>query len=175
MCSASSRITRSRVSRKTSTINRSAPLQPRSTRMASSWSSAWVTEAPLSMAILVAVVSWPFNVPTMRSRMVISCSSVRARYARIVKTLGAFGLDDFRHGHAKLVFHQNHFAACHQAIVDVDVDRFADAAVKFEHGAGSEFQQFADIHLRAAEHGRDLNRHVENGFQVGGYPRGLFV
>jgi hypothetical protein len=37
-----------------------------------------VTEAPLSMAILVAVVSWPFNVPTMRSRMVISCSSVGA-------------------------------------------------------------------------------------------------
>ena len=47
-------------------------------RIACSWSSAWVTEAPFSMAILVAVVSWPFNVPTMRSRMVISCSSVRS-------------------------------------------------------------------------------------------------
>ena len=32
-----------------------------------------LTEAPMSMAILVAVVSWPFNVPTMRSRMIISC------------------------------------------------------------------------------------------------------
>src|SRR3979490_283255 len=148
MCSASSRITRSRVSRKTSATNRSAPLPPRNTRIACSWSSAWVTEAPLSMAILVAVVSWPFNVPTMRSRMVISCSSVRARYARIVKTLGAFRLDDFRHGHAKLVFHQNHFAARHQPIVDVDVDRFADAAIELEHGTGPELQQFADIHLR---------------------------
>jgi len=26
----------------------------------------------------VAVVSWPFSVPTMRSRMSVSCSSVRA-------------------------------------------------------------------------------------------------
>jgi hypothetical protein len=32
----------------------------------------------------VAVVSWPFNVPTMRSRIIISCSSVRADYARAV-------------------------------------------------------------------------------------------
>src|SRR5450755_287900 len=129
------------------------------------------------MAILVAVVSWPFNVPTMRSRMVISCSSVRARYARIAKKepLGAFRLDDFRHGHAKLVFHQNHFAARHQPVVDIDVDCFADAAIEFEHGAGPEFQQFADIHLRAAEHGRDLHGHVEHGFQVGGNAGGLFV
>src|SRR5438477_311411 len=85
MCSASSRITRSRMSRLTSTSSRSAPLPPRSTRIACSWSSAWVTEAPLSMAILVAVVSWPFNVPTMRSRMSISCSSVRAGHARSVQ------------------------------------------------------------------------------------------
>jgi hypothetical protein len=34
--------------------------------------------APFSIAILVAVVSWPFNVPTMRSRMSVSCPSVRA-------------------------------------------------------------------------------------------------
>ena len=52
---------------------RSAPLPLRSTLMACSLPSAWVTEAPLSIAILVAVVSWPFNVPTMRSRMLISC------------------------------------------------------------------------------------------------------
>src|ERR1700737_5386895 len=154
MCSASSRITRSRMSRATSTSSRSAPLPPRSTRIACSRSSACVTEAPLSMAILVAVVSWPFNVPTMRSRMVISCSSVRARYARIVKTLGAFRLDDFRHGHAHVVFHQNHFAARHQPVVDVDVDGFADAAVQFGHGAGPEFQQFADALFRGAEKGR---------------------
>ena len=34
--------------------------------------SAWVTAAPRSIAILVAVVSWPLSVPTMRSRMVRS-------------------------------------------------------------------------------------------------------
>src|SRR3979490_3240869 len=177
ICLASSRITRSRMSRPTSTSNRSAPLPPRNTRMACSWSSAWVTEAPLAMAILVAVVSWPFSVPTMRSRMLISCSSVRARYARIAekRASAAFRLDDFRHGHAKLVFHQNHLSARHQAVVDVDVDRFTDAAIQFEYGAGPELQQFADVHLGAAEHGRDLYRYVEYGFQIGGNARSLFV
>src|ERR1700692_3733666 len=136
MCSASSRITRARMSRARSTSNRSAPLPPRNTRIACSLSSAWVTEAPLSMAILVAVVSWPFNVPTMRSRMVFSCQF--ARTARSLKVSGAFRLDDFRHGHAKLVFHQHHFAARHQAVVDIDVDGFADAAVELQHGAGAE-------------------------------------
>src|SRR6266481_6216425 len=174
MCSASSRITRSRMSSPTSTSSRSAPLPPRSTRIACSWSSAWVTEAPLSMAILVAVVSWPFNVPTMRSRMVIFCSQPWGAVS-LREPLAAFGLDDFRHGHAKLVFHQHHLAARHQAVVDVDVDGFADAAVEFEHGAGSEFQQFADIHLGAAEHRRNLHRHVKHRFQVGGDARGLLV
>src|SRR6201989_3149111 len=176
MCSASSRITKSRMSSATSTSKRSPPLPPRSTRIASSWSSAWVTEAPLSMAILVAVVSWPFRVPTMRSRMVFSCQSFHAISARRwLRASGAFRLDDFRHGHAKLVFHQNHFAARHQPVVDVDVDGFADAAVEFEHGAGPEPQQFADIHLGAAEHGRNLDRHVEHGFQIGGNARSVFV
>src|SRR5882724_5735519 len=176
MCSASRRITRSRMSRPTSTSNRSAPLPPRNTRMACSWSSAWITEAPLSMAILVAVVSWPFNVPTMRSRMVFSCQSFRAISARRwLKASGAFRLDDFRHGYAELVFHQNHFAARHQTVVDIDVDGLADAAVEFEHGAGAELQQLADIHLGAAKHRRDLHRHVEHGLQIGGDARGLFV
>src|SRR5207248_4291738 len=176
MCSASSRITRSRMSRLTSTSSRSAPLPPRSTRIACSWSSAWVTEAPLSMAILVAVVSWPFNVPTMRSRMSISCSSVRAGHARSVeRALAAFRLDDFRHGYAELVFDQDHLAARDQAVVDVDVDRLADAAIEFEHGARPELQQLADVHLGAAEHGRDLHRHVEHRLEVGGDARCLFV
>src|SRR3977135_1453365 len=177
MCSAARRSTRSRMSRATSTSNRSAPLPPRNTRIACSWSSAWVTEAPLSMAILVAVVSWPFSVPTMRSRMLISCSSVRARYARIAekRASAAFRLDDFRHGHAKLVFHQNHLSARHQPVVDIDVDGFADAAVEFEHGAGPELQQFADVHLGAAEHGRDLHRHVAHRLKVGCDTRGLVV
>src|SRR5437763_1286168 len=176
MCSTSSRITRSRMSSPTSTSSRSAPLPPRSTAMACSVVSAWVTEAPLSIAILVAVVSWPFNVPTMRSRIIVSCSSVRARLcAYRQKRLVAFRLDDFRHGHAKLVFHQHDFAARHQPVVDIDVDRFTDSAVEFEHGAGAEFQQFADIHLGTAEHRRDLHRHVEHGLEVGGDTRGLFV
>src|ERR1700710_448907 len=169
ICSASSRITRSRMSSATSTSNRSAPLPLRSTRIACSWFSAWVTEAPLSIAILVAVVSWPFRVPTMRSRMVFSCQSFRAISARRwLRASGAFRLDDFRHGHAELVFHQNHFAARHQAVVDVDIDGFADAAVELQHGAGAEFQQLADVHLGAAEYGRDLHRHVEHRFEIGG-------
>src|SRR6202035_5468622 len=176
MCSASSRITRSRMSSATSTSNRSAPLPPRNTRIACSWSSAWVTEAPLSMAILVAVVSWPFSVPTMRSRMSVSCSSVRARQARYrQRASGAFRLDDFRHGDAELVFHQNHFATRNQPVVDIDVDRLADPAVELQYRTGSELQQFADIHLGTAEHGRNLHRHVEHGFQIGGDARSLFV
>src|SRR3954454_5215301 len=154
MCSASNRITRSRMSSATSTSNRSAPLPPRSTPIACSLPSAWVTEAPLSIAILVAVVSWPFRVPTMRSRMSVSCLFVRANRAPIVGSAsGAFRLDDFRHGDAELVFHQHDFAPCHQAVVDVDIDGFADAAVELEHRAGAELQKLADVHLGAAEHG----------------------
>src|SRR6476659_2403740 len=176
MCSASSRITRSRMSRATSTSNRSAPLPPRSTAIACSVTSACVTEAPLSIAILVAVVSWPFNVPTMRSRIIISCSSVRARLcARSQNRLVAFRLDDFRHGHAKLVFHQHDFTARHQAVVDVDVDRFTDASVEFEYGAGAELEKLADAYFGAAGHRRDLHRHVEHGLEIGRDARGLFV
>src|SRR6516162_5698314 len=174
MCSASSRITRSRMSSPTSTSRRSAPLPPRSTAIACSEPSAWVTVAPLSMAILVAVVSWPFRVPTMRSRMCVSCSSVRAwRGAR--RKLATFGLDDFRHGHAQLVFHQHHLAARDQPVVDVDVDGFAHAPVEFEHSAGPELQEFADVHFRTSQHGRDLHGHVEDGFQVRGDARSLLV
>src|SRR6202030_1396293 len=93
------------------------------------------------------------------------------RRVSLEKASGALGLDDFRHGHAKLVFHQNHLAARHQTVVDVNVDGFADAAVEFEHGAGPEFQQLADIHLRAAEHGRHLDRYVEHSLQIGGDAR----
>src|SRR6185437_9911339 len=154
MCSASSRITRSRISSETSTRSRSAPLPPRNTRIACSLSSAWVTEAPLSIAILVAVVSCPFNVPTIRSRMVFSCSSVRALQARLIKkSLVAFRLDDFRHRDAKLVLDQNHLAARDQTVVDVNIDRFTDAAIEFKNGTGPELEQFSDFHLGAAEHG----------------------
>src|SRR5205814_1157055 len=113
MCSASSRITRSRMSIATSTSSRSAPLPPRSTAMAWVLVSAWVTAAPLSMAILVAVVSWPLRVPTIRRRIEVfpyfSCKATALR---------ALGLDDFRHGDAKLVFDQHDFAAGDEAVVD---------------------------------------------------------
>src|SRR3954469_1566534 len=176
MCSASSRITRSRMSRATSTSMRSAPLPPRSTFIACSLLSAWVTEAPLSIAILVAVVSWPFNVPTMRSRIFYLLFVCSRRLRRVSpKMLAAFRLDDFRHGDAELVFHQHHLATRHQAVVDVNIDGFADAAVQLEHGARAELQQFADVHLGAAEHGRYLHRHVEHGLEVGGNARSLFV
>src|SRR5438128_6217455 len=139
LCSASSRITRSRMSSATSTSSRSAPLPPRSTAIACSIASAWVTDAPFSIAILVAVVSWPFKVPTMRSRIFYLLFVCSRRSGRVSpKLLAAFRLDDFRHGDAELVFHQHHFATRHQAVVDVDVDGLADATVQFEHGAGAE-------------------------------------
>src|SRR6202043_3657468 len=126
MCSASSRITRSRMSRKTSTNNRSAPLPPRNTRIACSWSSAWVTEAPLSIAILVAVVSWPLRVPTIRRRIALSFQWLdRLRREARATASTAVRLDDFGHGHAELLLDQHDFAAGDQAIVDVDIDRFA--------------------------------------------------
>src|ERR1041385_5633632 len=148
MRSPSSLLTRSRMSSDTSTIIRSAPRPERSTASAWSVESAWVTEAPLSIAILLAVVSWPPSVPTIRSRML------------------PLRLDDFRHGHAKLVLDENDLAARDQTVVDVDVDGFADLAVELEHGAGAEAQQFADLHAGAAEHRGHLHRHVEHGFQV---------
>src|SRR5438045_8284 len=100
----------------------------------------------------------------MRSRMSVSCPSGRAAARHSLLT--AFGPDDFRHGDAELVLDQHHLAASDELVVDVDVDGLADAAVELEHGAGSELQQLADIHLRAAEHRRDLHRYVEHGFEV---------
>src|SRR5262249_25438770 len=79
-----------------------------------------------------------------------------------------FRFDHFGHGHAELVFDQHDLAACDEAVVDVDVDGFADLAVEFEHSAGSKLEQFADLHVGAAEYGGNLHRDVEDGFQVGG-------
>ena len=39
-------------------------------------------------------------------------------------------IDDFRHGDAELVLDQHDLAARHQAVIDIDVDRLADAAVQ---------------------------------------------
>src|ERR1700721_40117 len=40
---------------------------------------------------------------------------------------------------------------------------------------GPDLEQFAGIHLGTAEHGRNLHRHVEHGFQIGGDARGVLV
>src|SRR6266550_3464666 len=222
MCSASSRVIRSRISIATSTISRSALRPERKTRNAISASSAWVTVAPLSMASLVASVSWPRSVPTISRRMgevllsslaprsgervpnersevrrvrgVLSAckqaaphpargvaarrplpaSGEREKEARSVRNASAsFRLDHFRHGHAELLLDQHDFAARDQPIIDVDVNRLADLAVELEHCAGAEPQEIADIHAGAAEHGRDLHRHVEHGFEIGGAARRL--
>src|SRR5580704_6089535 len=163
MCSASSRRTRSRMSPETSTIKRSAPRPERSTATAWALSAAWVTVAPLSIAILVAVVSWPLSVPTIRSRMVkflfrllwangewriangghsIDCSLFAIRHSLFAfhRPSRPLRLDDFRHRHAELFFHQHDFAAGHQTVVDIDVDRLADLAVELQHRAGAELE-----------------------------------
>ena len=79
-----------------------------------------------------------------------------------------FRLDDFRHGHAELVLDQHDFAARDQAVVDVDVDRLADLAVELEHGAGPSLSRSPTSMRGAAEHGRDLHRHVEHRLEIGG-------
>src|SRR5690606_25373410 len=107
--------------------------------------SAWVTDAPLSMAILVAVVSCPFRVPTMRSRMI--CSYCIPCVARGIRASGALRLDDFGHGDAELVLDEDDFAARDQSVIDINVDSLAGPAVEFENGAGAGFQEFADVHL----------------------------
>src|SRR5688572_27905327 len=162
MCSASIRVMRSRMSTATSTISKSALRPERSTRSAISAPSACVTVAPLSMASLVASVSWPWSVPTIRRRIVFDPSWYPAgAYS------APFRLDHFGHGHAEFLFDQHDFPARDQAVVDVDVDRLADLAVELEHGAGAEPQQVADVHAGAAEHGGDLHGHVKHGFEVG--------
>src|ERR1700752_2434724 len=190
ICSASSRVIRSRMSMATSTINRSAPRPERSTRSAISASSAWVTPAPFAMASLVASVSCPRRVPTIRRRMgsvllgsLSQSASGELRMASrengvhslfaIHYSLVPLRLDHFRHGDAELLLDQHHFAARDQPVVDVDVDRLADLAVEFEHGARPELQQVADVHFRTPKHGRDLYRHIEHRFEIGGGACGL--
>src|SRR5580704_10326941 len=124
MCSASRRCTRSRMSSATSAMIRSAPRPERSTASAWPTESAWVTVAPLSIASLVAVVSWPLRVPTIRRRMVSSLSwPCRAFFdygwAPLAHSLTrslltrsiTLRLDDFRHGHAELLLDQHDLAA----------------------------------------------------------------
>src|SRR5581483_353622 len=158
MRSPSRRAARSRISRATSAISRSAPRPERSTARAWSLPSACVTVAPLSMAILLAAVSWPPRLPTIRSRMASFLHACGSQSSVLLR------LDDFGHGYAKLVLDQDDFAAGDQPVVDVDVDRLADLAVEFDHRSRSQLEKFTDFHFRAAEYGRNLYRHVEDGF-----------
>src|SRR5271155_1377591 len=112
MCSASRLATSSRILIATSTMSRSAPRPERSTASACAMSAAWVTNAPLSIASLVAVVSWPLSVPTIKRRMLLFLFRLRPGNSRPLR------LDDFRHGHAELLFHQHDFAAGHQPVID---------------------------------------------------------
>src|ERR1700728_1022111 len=139
MCSASSWFTRSRIATATSTINRSAPRPERRTASACAMSAAWVTVAPFSIAIFVAVVSWPLSVPTIRSRMMKFLCWGRSRLAS-----RSLRLDDFRHRYAELFLDQH------------------DLATR---------DQVSDLHPRAPEHGRNLNRYVEYRFKIGGASR----
>src|SRR5215470_1282180 len=141
MRSASSRKTRLRISMTTSTIRRSAPLPERNT----------------AMAILVAAVSCPLRVPTISSR--ISC----LHYLSIAASpaLGAIRFDDFRHGHAELLFDQHDFAARDQPVVHIDVDRLADTPIELQHCTRGEIKKVSDVHPGAPQHCRDLHRNVE--------------
>src|SRR5271166_4775315 len=119
-------------------------------------SIAWVTLAPRSMAILVAAPIWPCSEPMMRRRMIQFPSD---------SDLGLTGFDDFRHGDAQAVFHENDLAARHETIVDVDVYRFADLAIELDDRSLAKLQQLAHFHARFPEHG-DGDRHVEHRFEI---------
>jgi hypothetical protein len=49
--------------------------------------------------------------------------------------LGVAVLDDFSHGHAQSFVDDDNFATGHQAVVHIDIDGFADLAVKLQHAA----------------------------------------
>src|SRR5438270_5099021 len=120
------------------------------------------------MASLVASVSWPRSVPTIRRRMGLGPSWYPA-----ARCSAPLRLDHFGHRDAQLLLDQHDFTARDEAIVDVDVDCLADLAVELEHSTGAEPQQVADVHAGAAEHGRHLYRYVENRFKIRGAARRL--
>src|SRR5258705_10863528 len=137
--------TRAPIAKPTSQNTKSAPMPPRRVARACSMSAAWVTLAPLSMAILVARPIWPCSPPTIRRRIAIILQYTGLRAGP--------GLDDFRHGDAQPVFHQHDFAARDQTVVDIDVDGFADLAVQLDDGAATQLEQLADFHAAFAQHG----------------------
>src|SRR5690606_27012349 len=74
----------------------------------------------------------------------------------------------FLHGHAEPVLYHDDPAARDEPIVHEDVDRLADLAVQLQHAAAAELEQLGDRHVRLAQHGREVHRHVEHGRQVAG-------
>ena len=71
-------------------------------------------------------------------------------------------LDDFSHRDAKALIDHHNLAARDEAVVDIDVDRFADLAVQFKHRAAREAQQRGNVDIGLAEHCLDVNRDVED-------------
>jgi hypothetical protein len=91
---------------------------------------------------------------------------------RIAASRCPIGLDDLRHGHTKTaVVHHHHLATRDQAVVDVDVDRFAELAVQFDHRAAAKFQQLAHLHRCLAEHRTHSDRNVIDRLQLAGAAR----
>src|SRR5690606_5760196 len=101
------------ISMTTSTSSRSAPRPARRLARAISTDGAWATLAPPSIAILVAVLSWPSSAPIMSRRILASL----------------LWLDDFGHGLAELAVYPRDLAACDVLLSDDYFYRFADRAI----------------------------------------------
>ncbi len=111
----------------------------------------------MAIAILAAVVSWPLRAANdEKPHGSVSCSSVRASRRASPRLQSRSALMISVMVTPSWSSTSDDLAARHQPVVDEDVDGLADAAVELEHGAGPELQQLADLHLGAAEHGRDL-------------------
>src|ERR1700748_1479126 len=81
------------------------------------------------------------TVSSASGRISPSRGSVLVSVRTSLMASGPLGLDDFGHGHAQPVIDADDLAACHQPVVDIDIDRLADLAVKLNDGAAAELQQ----------------------------------
>ena len=78
----------------------------------------------------------------------------------------AIRFDDFGHGDTETgVVYHDHFTACHQPIVYVDVNCLPETAIEF-HDAPPQFQKLTHLHGGFAENRADGNRYVIYGVQV---------
>src|SRR5690606_265258 len=76
------------------------------------------------------------------------------------------GADHVGQAHAEAVVDHHHLAMGDQGAVDVDVQRFAGAALQLDHRALVELQQVADRHAGAPDFQRQGHRYVEDHVQV---------